>query len=309
MPPWALNIPGLLGLLAAGLVLGIGIMVAWTATVLARPPRRTYASSLAKGLPGDPSELREGPRAFDSWTLDRSGVTLQTWQIAGDDPSGPLIVLTHGWGSSRIGALTRLGPLLPRASAVVAWDMRGHGESGGCCTHGVHEVDDLLALIDRVGGDRPIVLMGWSLGAGVSIAAASRLPRVVGVIAECPYRLVRTPAINMMIAMGMPWRLNLGPALRLLGLIQRCPGLGRGQGPFDRAADASRLTCPVLVLHGTADPISPLDDGRAVASAAPRGRLVEITDGGHSGMWVDPATAPACEEAVATFLDGLRRDA
>jgi hypothetical protein len=44
-----LNIPGLLGLLAAGLVLGIGIMVAWTATVLARPPRRTYASSLAKG--------------------------------------------------------------------------------------------------------------------------------------------------------------------------------------------------------------------------------------------------------------------
>ena len=307
MPPWALNIPGLLGLLAAGWLLGLGLMVAWTAVVLARPPRRTYASSLAKGLPGDPGELRERPRAFDSWTLDRPGVALQAWQIAGDDAAGPLIVLTHGWGSSRIGALTRLGPLLPRASAVIAWDMRGHGESGGCCTHGVHEVDDLLALIDRVRGERPIVLMGWSLGAGVSIAAASRIPGVVGVIAECPYRLIRTPARNMMVSMGMPWRLNLGLALRLLGLIQRCPGLGRGQGPFDRAADASRVPCPLLVLHGTADPISPFEDGQAIAAAAPNGRFAEIAGGGHSGMWVDPATAPACEEAVATFLDGLRR--
>lgn len=302
----ALNIHGLLGLLAAGLLLGIGLMVAWTAMVLARPPRRTYASSLARGLPGDPSELRERPRAFDSWTIDRAGVTLHAWQIAGDDPSGPVLVLTHGWGSSRIGALTRLGPLLPRASTIIAWDMRGHGESQGCCTHGVHEVDDLLALIDHATGQGPIVLMGWSLGAGVSIAAASRSARVVGVIAECPYRRVRTPARNMMISMGMPWRLNLGPALRLLAMIQRCPGLGRREGPFDRAADACRLTCPLLVLHGTADPISPIDDGRAIAGAATKGRLVEVAGGGHSGMWVEPATSATCEGAVAAFLDGLR---
>lgn len=308
MVPAALNIPGLLGLLAAGLALAVGIMVAWTAFALARPPRRTYASSLAKGLPGDPGELRERSRAFDSWRLERPGVVLEAWEIAGDDPAGPVAILTHGWGSSRIGALTRLRPILARSSTVIAWDMRGHGESGGCCTHGVHEVDDLLALIDRVGGERPIVLMGWSLGAGVSIAAASRSPRVVGVVAECPYRRVRTPARNMMISMGMPWRLNLGPALHALALIQHCPGLGRGDGPFDRAADAARLTCPLLVLHGTADPISPLADGQAIAAAATRGRCIAIPGGGHSGMWVDPRTGPACEEAVAAFLDGLRRE-
>lgn len=306
MSPETVNIPGLLGLLAAGLLMSLGIMVAWTATVLARPPRRTYASSLAKGLPGDPGELRERPRPFDSWTLERPTATLHVWDIAGDDPQGPAIVLTHGWGSSRIGALTRLGPLLSRSSMVLAWDMRGHGESGGSCTHGVHEVDDLLALIDRIDRQRPVVLMGWSLGAGVSIAAASRSSRVKGVIAECPYRLVRTPARNMMIAMGMPWRLNLGPALRLLAVLQRCPGLGRGKGPFDRAADAARVTCPLLVLHGTDDPISPPADGRAVASAAPRGRFVAIADGGHSGMWVDAPTASGCETAVAAFLDDLR---
>lgn len=307
MPPAGLNIPGLLGLLGAGLAVGIAIMVAWTAAVLARPPRRTYASSLAKGLPGDPSELRDRPRRFDAWTLERPGVTLQAWEIAGDDQAGPVIILSHGWGSSRIGALTRLEPLLPRSSAVIAWDMRGHGESGGCCTHGVHEVDDLLALIDRVGGDRPIVLAGWSLGAGVSIAAATRSPRVAGVIAECPYRHVRTPARNMMIAMGMPWRLNLGLALRALAAIQRCPGLGRGGGPFDRAADAARLACPLLVLHGAEDAISPPEDGRAIAAAAPRGEFVAIEHGGHSGMWVDPQTTPRCAEAVAAFLDRLGR--
>ncbi len=301
----SVNILGLVGLLGAGLLLGIGVMIAWTATVLARPPRRTYASSLAKGLPGDPGELRDRPRPFESWTLDRRGVLLRVWEIAGDEPRGPAVVLTHGWGSSRIGALTRLGPLLARSSLVVAWDLRGHGESGGSCTHGVHEVDDLLALIDRIDQRRPIVLMGWSLGAGVSIAVAARSSRVTGVVAECPYRHVRTPAQNMMIAMGMPWRLNLGPALGLLALIQRCPGLGRASGPFDRAADAARLNCPLLVLHGTEDPVSPLDDGRSIAAAAPKGRFVAVGGGGHSGMWVDARTAPACETAVASFLDDL----
>lgn len=45
-----------------------------------------------------------------------------------------------------------------------------------------------------------------------------------------------------------------------------------------RIADA---TCPTLVLHGTADPIFPIDHGRALAKAAYSARIIEIDGGGH----------------------------
>jgi pimeloyl-ACP methyl ester carboxylesterase len=36
-----------------------------------------------------------------------------------------------------------------------------------------------------------------------------------------------------------------------------------------------------LVVHGTADPLFPLDHGRALADAIPGARLIELRDVGH----------------------------
>lgn len=41
------------------------------------------------------------------------------------------------------------------------------------------------------------------------------------------------------------------------------------------------LSAPLLVIHGTADPIFPVEHGRALASAVPSARLVEVPGGGH----------------------------
>jgi pimeloyl-ACP methyl ester carboxylesterase len=38
---------------------------------------------------------------------------------------------------------------------------------------------------------------------------------------------------------------------------------------------------PVLVVHGTADPLFPVEHGRALAAAIPGARLLEIADMGH----------------------------
>jgi pimeloyl-ACP methyl ester carboxylesterase len=304
---------GLAGLLAAGLALFIAAMVWHTAWTLRRPPRRTTAWAVARSVPADPSQLVP-PAVFTEWSFATAhGGPFPVWDITGRDPAGPVVIVTHGWGESRVLALPRAAGLLGAARRVIAWDLPGHGDSPGLCGLGVTEVAVLLALIDHVTGpgrdEPPLVLFGSSLGAGVSIAAAAERPEsIAGIIAEAPYRVPITPARNVLRAAGLPCRLTLGPALGMLGLR-----LGRGvswfldrsAGGFDRATIVARVRAPILILHGTLDEVCPVEDGRAIALAAPRGRLLEIPGAGHTNLWTQEPFAGICEEAARAFLRSI----
>jgi pimeloyl-ACP methyl ester carboxylesterase len=224
------------------------------------------------------------------------------WDIAGERAEGPVVVLTHGWGDSKIGALVRLDAVAPVASRVIAWDLRGQGEAPGVCTLGVRERGDLRELVRRVREGAPgvpVVLMGWSLGAGVSIAAAEGDEGIAGVIAESPYRLAATPARNVLRGRGLPWRATLGPALFLLRLV-----LGRGlrDSEFDRTRHAAGVRCPLLVLHGARDEICPVEDGRAIGAAARQGATALVATAGHNDLWNDAGHAEECGAAVRRFI-------
>ncbi|MDX8445517.1 alpha/beta fold hydrolase [Mesorhizobium captivum] len=68
----------------------------------------------------------------------------------------------------------------------------------------------------------------------------------------------------------------------------------KGGGPERRIKD---LTVPLLVIHGTADPLFPIEHGEALAKAVPGARLVRIEGGGHElhrNDW------PQIIEAIAT---------
>ncbi|TIS48583.1 alpha/beta hydrolase [Mesorhizobium sp.] len=68
----------------------------------------------------------------------------------------------------------------------------------------------------------------------------------------------------------------------------------KGGGPERRIKD---LTMPLLVIHGTADPLFPIEHGEALAKAVPGARLVRIEGGGHElhrNDW------PQIIEAIAT---------
>ncbi|TIW00527.1 MAG: alpha/beta fold hydrolase, partial [Mesorhizobium sp.] len=41
------------------------------------------------------------------------------------------------------------------------------------------------------------------------------------------------------------------------------------------------LMAPLLVIHGTADPLFPIEHGEALAKVVPGARLVKIEGGGH----------------------------
>lgn len=291
------------------LLLLLGLALFWLSTVvyvawgLTHPPRRTYASAVRRGLAGDPSELDE-PRAFETWRvlLADGKKEAEVWSVEGDAPDGPTVVLSHGWGDSRIGGLVRLPAIAEWARRVVLFDYPGHGTTGSACRLGTREVRDLAAVIDRVRESEDagaVVVYGWSMGAGVAVAAAQEMSEIAGVVAEAPYGLAWTPARNVMRMAGLPWRLNLRPALWWLGLWF---GVGPGWRGFDRVALAGAVSAPVLAVHGVDDAICPVGDGRAIAEAAPRGTFAGIEGGGHNDLWTDEQFRAQVVTAVHAWL-------
>ncbi|MFO0860400.1 MAG: alpha/beta hydrolase [Phycisphaerales bacterium] len=287
-------------LLFAGLLAYLAVLVISSVFTLTGPRRRTYAWALARGLPGEPGELTP---ALDCQPFDFSsrGQALRAWSIVGLDPSGPVVVLTHGWADSKVGALLRVSRLAPVCSRLIAWDLPGHGESEGRSSLGLREPEDLDSLLSVLADmDRPVVLFGWSLGAGISLVVASARPEIAAVIAEAPYRLPQTPAINVARLRGGPWRFNLPLAFAWIGL--RCRGTLHAWRAFDRLAFARRTNCPVLVIRGENDTISPAADAREIAAGSPQGLLTEIPGAGHNDLWL---RQPACDQAAETVRDFL----
>jgi len=97
-------------------------------------------------------------------------------RIAGDswgNPDGPLVLLQHGGGQTRH-AWKGTGEVLGAAGYyVVAFDARGHGDSGWS-PDGVYGQDvmvrDLECVVAALGNRRP-VLVGASMGGGTSLVA------------------------------------------------------------------------------------------------------------------------------------------
>lgn len=302
---------GIMLLLAAGLVALWAAVVLMTVRLLTRPPRRSYASAVSKGKAGDPGELAT-PREFSTWSLKAEGGEFPVWDIPSvgpPEPDAPVVILAHGWGDSKLGALSRLAAL-DRAARTVAIDLPGHGDASRSpgFSLGVGEVAVLGALLDEVRRqepDRPLVLWGWSLGAGVCLAAAARAPQgIAGVIAESPYRHPWTPARNVLRLYGLPHRFTLLPALWIVGMRG---GIGWKWTGFDRAEHAVRLRanapgCGLLVVHGVEDDICPIADGRKIAETG-RGTLAPIEGKGHNDLWSGEGTPAGI---VRDFLAGLR---
>ncbi len=101
-------------------------------------------------------------------TLTRNGVDLH-YEAEG---SGPAILLTHGFGASSRMWEGQVAALRDRYR-VIAWDMRGHGDTDSPEDPAVYSeaetVADMAAILDACGEDGAIV-GGLSLGGYMSLA-------------------------------------------------------------------------------------------------------------------------------------------
>ncbi|HEX7008361.1 MAG TPA: alpha/beta fold hydrolase, partial [Phycisphaeraceae bacterium] len=263
------------------------------------PPRKTFAVALAHGDPTEPSELGYASQSV-TFTLP-DGTTTPGWIIDGRSHDGPTVIIVHGYGDSRYGALSWLPLVAPHAQRVVLFDLPGQGESQAKASGGgLREPADVLAVLDQIDAPQGAVLFGYSMGAGIAIAAAAQAgQRIVGVIADGPYRDWDEPLRSHFRARRYP----IFPILPLAGLILRW--VARGFDRFDRAAYAAQVRGPLLVLHGSEDELCPIESARAIALTAPRGRLVEFPGGHHLDL--ASIDAPRYRAALEAFFREIRQ--
>ncbi|HVL53430.1 MAG TPA: alpha/beta fold hydrolase, partial [Vitreimonas sp.] len=211
-------------------------------------------------------------------------------------------------------------------------DFRGHGGSDdGPTTFGYLEVEDVAGALTWLGdrGIRRVALFGTSMGGGTAIASLVVLgdgtlqsadldpdapvspsppirPRIVAVVGDSV-----AAALPSVVASRVPG----GP---LRGIISKSlfRAASRRVGGDIRATEPARIIglverVPLLLIHGDADSMLPIRDGRRLAAlAGPSAEHWIVPGAEHSGAH---ATAPAAYEArVTAFLRrafGEARDA
>ena len=215
---------------------------------------------------------------------------------ANHDP-GPAtlgIVVAHGLtGSWRRPAVRRAALALSRVGGVVSFDFRGHGRSGGLSTVGDREILDLAAAVDwaRTLGYRRVATVGFSMGAAVVLRHAADTGDLAAVVAVSgPSRwYYRDTAAMRRVHWLIERRLG-----RLTGRVLRRTRIApAGWQPVPEPPDsaAARIApTPLLVVHGDADVLLPVEHAHALYAAAGEPKWLWIEPGfGHAENAADPA--------------------
>jgi pimeloyl-ACP methyl ester carboxylesterase len=113
--------------------------------------------------------------------VDRNGVRI-AYRATG---TGPALLLTHGYGASSHMFESNMAALAD-IRTVAAWDLRGHGATDYPSDPAEYtsqaSIDDMLGVLDDIGGDRA-VLGGHSLGGYLSLLFALEHPeRIDGLV-------------------------------------------------------------------------------------------------------------------------------
>lgn len=209
------------------------------------------------------------------------------WRPAGKERRLPILLL-HGSPGSHAD-FRRLGPALAaRGWRAVAPDLPGFGASGrdqpdtSIRAHAGYA----LELLDRLGIERVHVL-GYSMGGGVALDLYDRAPeRVASVtllsaIGVQELELLGDYHLNHLVhglQLGALWlATNLVPHF---GFLDRFPlNLSYAHNFFDSdqrplRGILRRLEPPVLIVHGTRDPLVPVAAAREHYRLVPQSRLV-----------------------------------
>ena len=245
----------ILGLPAAYLVI---LLLLW-----AFQDRITFPAPRA-ALPDPQQVLGVGERIG---LVMHDGTSLVGWYLppkeAGQGPA-PGLLWFYGNGET-IGAIWPIiRDFRPPGAALLVVDYPGYGASGGRATEaGIYEAGALAyrALANRPGVDRErIYVYGRSLGSAVATRTAADYP-AAGLILESAFTSARAMAAR---------------TYRVFPLF-----LVRLQ--LDNLATIRGVRCPVLVFHGTADRLVPIEMGHRVAAAAPGPtEFVMIEGAGHN---------------------------
>ena len=223
------------------------------------------------------------------------------------------IVHVHGLGATRREALRLIKPLAAGGFPQLVIDYRNDegvpADPSGYYRFGVTEWEDIAAAVDYAiaGGASGVVLVGYSTGADHVLSYLQKTPDnpVVALILDSPNvdfeqsvdfgaSQRRLPLIPLPLPASLVWTAKRIATIRF----------GVDWAAADYLPEASLLSVPMLVIHGTDDETVPFQVSEDLAAARPDlVRLFIVPGAGHVRGWnVGPQPY---ERAVADFLSDV----
>jgi 3-oxoadipate enol-lactonase len=256
-------------------------------------------------------------------TIDIGAATLG-YDIEGDGPAW--LVLLHEIGGTRE-TWAPVAHTLAGRFKVLRYDMRGAGESSRIEGRFAIDdnIDDLHALLDRLGQSGGCHLAGVAIGSAIAARFAVRFPqRVNSLVLACPAPNVDAARVKYLeeragaverdgMAATVEYSLanSYPPDIRVPAVFdayrarflandpKSYAAINRAFPALDVMPDLPNIKCPTLVLAGTRDKLRPPAYVRDIAQRIPGARYQEINSG-H----IMPLQAPqAMAAAMIAFYD------
>ena len=235
------------------------------------------------------------------------------------------VVLLHGAGGMHLSWPPEIRRL--PGYRVFALDLPGHGKSdqvGGLqsITAYAQHIEAWLEAVDLSGA----IFVGHSMGGAIALEMALQFPEQVlglGLISTGPRLRVHPDLLaaaaspttyHQAIESILAWSFSSQAPQRLVELVsQRLaevrPSVLHGDllacDRFDASELVQNITCPVMVLCGTADRMTPLRTSQVRAGLIPGAQLVTIPDAGHMVMQEQPGAVADALEQLGEQLEAL----
>jgi pimeloyl-ACP methyl ester carboxylesterase len=232
------------------------------------------------------------------------------------DPALPTVALLHGAGMNHTIWALQARALAHHGRNVLAFDFPGHGGSDGPALASIEAMADWLLAGLKAWGVGRFRLAGHSMGALVALEGASRVGvacealALLGAVTEMRVHpdLLKSARAGTHLApeLMVSWSFGLfgltggnpAPGFFLpesaLRLIEQAPAasLAADLAACDlyrgASAAAARIACPVLMLLGEHDRMTPPAKGAALAREFKDARCVTLKGAGHMMMVEQP---------------------
>jgi len=229
------------------------------------------------------TEVGDPPDGFSEIELTTDdGITLATWYRA--PANGIAVILLHGANGSRDSIRPQADMLVRNGYGVLAFDLRGHGESGGKTNRfgwtGTRDVRAAVAFLKSQPEVSAIGGLGLSLGGEILLGAASDNPEITAIIADgatarCREELITLPSER-------PLYRNY-----VASLMYATVGLLSGQSPPQPLLDSIQManTTHFLLIAGGGVPREVAFNEYFAAHAEDRAGLWIAPEAGHTAAF------------------------
>jgi len=234
-------------------------------------PDTSYFTPARAGLSGVSERVIETP----------DGARVLAWH-APAQPGRPTILYFHGNAGSLETRNERIRKYMARGLGVFMMTYRGFGGSTGEPSEAANVADALHAynmLVETV-DPLDVIVYGESLGTGVAVQVAAAR-EVGGLVLDAPY----TSMVELA-ALHYPY----------------IPGRWFMTDRYETRRHIQAVTAPVLIIHGEADDIIPVEMGREVYALTTAPKTLKTFPGaGHADHYLFGSY-----DAIYAWLDELR---